>query len=745
MLIREFAYEYMTKGWQLLSHYCVLFDTNPSNQSIELIQLLVLRLSRYCMSKHEYINQLQRIHIILLKIVETIIQLFPVHCYVIVAGFVIVGNIYNHLVHTQETLEWWCNHNLNFHNKFDPQYTELSSVNTEINKFLYWYGYDVKHEGAFIGGGLKTQLTFSMIKDYIISDFVPACQADCNVKFIKQTTLSEAHQQTDLDLLYCYFPLDGLRGSISIREAKEIAKLHGIQGVSRKNLEEIGIILGSHLCKQNCVNLCTVFTPVKTTAKTVAERQKSSRFRMQEERPQLIIDEHNTDGNTKQFPPTPPSQELLHKIIKGFTDDCHPTKFMEAGCMVCGQLCPISELTAKNQIQYSLKPLYAEGVTRMERKTAHDPIADIGGPVLDTQCEHICTNCIKYLKKGIRPPLSLANGFWLGKIPIELSCLTYVEKLLISRVRHNRCIVKVASGRYKMRANAITFQNPVPKIYDILPPPVTELDDVLAFIFTGPCQPTRQDIERTPLLVRRNHVAHALEWLKLNHSDYKDVGISAEHLEQYPENDAPVVIDYRESVLNKDREATSVHDIDEEDGVENGPCSFVVQGLTGEEYSTMSIDAIKAHALEHLTNNKKIMFVGHSKDPLTIFKNPRLFPSMLPWLFPYGLGGLGREDLRGKMSTLTQKQHLLMYHDKRFQTDPNFPLIAFNHEQIQQSTTGGFLTAKKEFFGDVASRLVNIDLTVLSDISTCLSSGEHHCGLSPCLLQTQTSIMSIFC
>jgi hypothetical protein len=56
MLIREFAYEYMTKGCQLLSHFCVLFDANPSNQSIELIQLLVLRLSRYCMSKHEYIN-----------------------------------------------------------------------------------------------------------------------------------------------------------------------------------------------------------------------------------------------------------------------------------------------------------------------------------------------------------------------------------------------------------------------------------------------------------------------------------------------------------------------------------------------------------------------------------------------------------------------------------------------------------------------------------------------------------------
>ena len=131
-----------------------------------------------------------------------------------------------------------------------------------------------------------------------------------------------------------------------------------------------------------------------------------------------------------------------------------------------------------------------------------------------------------------------------------------------------------------MRANAISFTNPVPKIYDMLPPSLNELDEVLACIFTGPCQPTKADIERTPLLVRRNKVVDALHWLKLNHLDYSDMLISEENLLQYPENDAPVVIDYRQSVINKDKEATSVHDNEDEEGVEEGPCSFVVQGQT---------------------------------------------------------------------------------------------------------------------------------------------------------------------
>jgi len=41
----------------------------------------------------------------------------------------------------------------------------------------------------------------------------------------------------------------------------------------------------------------------------------------------------------------------------------------------------------------------------------------------------------------------------------------------------------------------------MPKIYNVLPPPIEEMDEVLAFIYTGPCKPTKADFKRTPLLV----------------------------------------------------------------------------------------------------------------------------------------------------------------------------------------------------------------------------------------------------
>jgi len=338
------------------------------------------------------------------------------------------------------------------------------------------------------------------------------------------------------------------------------------------------------------------------------------------------------------------------------------------------------------------------------------------------KCNKICTTCVNCLKKNKVPLLALANGIWLGEVPDELKNLTYAEQLLIGRVRHNRCIIRVSSGMHKMKANAISFSNPMPKIYNVLPPPVGELDDVLAFIYTGPCKPTKSDFERTPLLVRRKKVAAALEWLKLNHCDYYDLEISQENLDSYPEDGIPVVVDYRQSDTNKNPESTSIYDTEKEDGAEEGQCPFVVHGVTGEEFSTKSLKAIKAIALKHLTSEGKILAIGHSKDPESIYKNPQLFPQMMPWLFPYGLGGIGQVHHHNKLSPIAHKRHLLMYHDKRFQRDPHFSLIAFNHEQIKGATTAGYLMVDKSSFDDISDRLLNVNLEVLSDLAKRMSS-----------------------
>jgi hypothetical protein len=98
-----------------------------------------------------------------------------------------------------------------------------------------------------------------------------------------------------------------------------------------------------------------------------------------------------------------------------------------------------------------------------------------------------------------------------------------------------------------MNANAIMFAQPVLKVYMKLPPSREEMEEVLAIVFTGSGNPTPEDFERTPLLVRRDKVAAALEWLKLNHEYYADLEISQENLHTYAHCDIIVKVDYRKT------------------------------------------------------------------------------------------------------------------------------------------------------------------------------------------------------
>jgi hypothetical protein len=135
----------------------------------------------------------------------------------------------------------------------------------------------------------------------------------------------------------------------------------------------------------------------------------------------------------------------------------------------------------------------------------------------------------------------------------------------------------------------------------------------------------------------------------------------------------------------------------------------------------MTTNKIKAIALKYLNSEGKFLVVGHSDKSESAWDNPQLYPKMFPWLFPYGLGGIGSTNLSDK----EHKRHLLMYHDKRFQTDINFPFIAFSHEQIKASTTQSFLLAEKSKFWTIANRLLSLDQHVLNSLIEKVSSGEY--------------------
>src|SRR6202044_427192 len=165
-----------------------------------------------------------------------------------------------------------------------------------------------------------------------------------------------------------------------------------------------------------------------------------------------------------KFPRAPPSAEMGRNIVSDFCADTSPDVFEEAGCAVCGKLTPICEMEELSEVE-NINLLKVDGVTRKARCKSADPVRELRGAILAPGCSRVCPICVESLEKKKVPTLALANGLWVGEIPDELQGLTYAEQLLIARVCHNRCIVKVSSDMFKMRANAISFSNPMPKIY----------------------------------------------------------------------------------------------------------------------------------------------------------------------------------------------------------------------------------------------------------------------------------------
>ena len=270
-----------------------------------------------------------------------------------------------------------------------------------------------------------------------------------------------------------------------------------------------------------------------------------------------------------------------------------------------------------------------------------------------------------------------------------------------------------------MVAKAVVFTNPLPKVYNILPPPLEDLDEVLAVVFTGPVKPTTDELKRTPFLVRRNAVGNALRWLQANHPDYSDLEMSEENLATYPQCDVPVTIEYQTRTANTSSEETAIHDLAVEEGTETGSCPFAVHGMMGTAVSSLSRDALKRTALEHLESGGKVLAVGHSDEMVSIFKNPRLYPMMFPWLFPYGSAGLGT----AKLNDENHLKHLLIYQDKRFQTDDHFVLVAFHHLQVKNAALASFLVTERTGFPIMADRLLSVDLDVLRALVARLERG----------------------
>ena len=510
-----------------------------------------------------------------------------------------------------------------------------------------------------------------------------------------------SHARSHPDMLHIAVPLHVLARKLAGADIRDLCQVHGLINPKNSKLE----VLKERLAGAECHEHITIFVPV--------------------EEPESIFPSSYKLGTSMEqicFPPQPLSCDIKNKVIEGFCKELLPEKITESGCAVCGVLTVQKSLLPLEGLDSEfLGPLChpGMGITKCERLKISDPDNEILGPIILSGCLGVCPTCMNALRLGKCPRLSLANGGWLGEVPACLQHLSFAEKLMVSRMYHNKFIVRVGCGQVKLKGNVILFTKPMQKVYAVLPPPKDELQEVLAVVFFGPTQPTADDYKRIPLLVRHKKVLDALSWLKLNHQGYQDLSISLENLSQYREDEPPVVVEWRWSANGTlQPEGLSKHSQDdkEEEGVMEGKCPFIVHGLTGDRLAGKTAEQLKGLAFNHMENKGFALGIGHAAEPESIFNNPELYTLAFPWLFPHGLGGV-KNDKQLHVSEAARLKHLLMFHDKRFQLDPTFILMAFNHQQIKSSTLGGHLLAKHSSFPQIVERLEQIDIDVMKNLT----------------------------
>ena len=389
---------------------------------------------------------------------------------------------------------------------------------------------------ACFGGFGKQIFTFDILKPYISSN-TSCISPTAHFKYVDHVRDTKLLNYPQDQYIYTSIPLHTLCELIPISKARKVAFIHGVSAGSRCTAKHLLASTDNHSCLA-CSQYSSVFVAYKYTDQHhvdhVHPKGKKSKKCANPSSKYVRTKSGNSNNLATEFPPSIADNDLLHTIASRVCKKMDKSNIEEAGCAVCGEITPVRNLSRVKNIKKLLHILTTPGVTHKERKNQNDPLQEYSGPVLDYTCNQVCDHCWGCIRKGKTPRLALANGLWLGKVPDELKSLRFVEKLLIARVRHTCSYVKVASGMRKMKANIIAFESPIPKVYNILPPPRDDMDDVLAILFTGPCKPTPEDLNRTPFLVRRNYVAKALEWLKLNHSDYADIEISSKNLRKFP-------------------------------------------------------------------------------------------------------------------------------------------------------------------------------------------------------------------
>ena len=357
----------------------------------------------------------------------------------------------------------------------------------------------------------------------------------------------------------------------------------------------------------------------------------------------------------------------------------------------------------------------------------------------------LCTTCYNALRREKKPPLSLANGTYLGPVPPELSDLTPIEEAMIARCRAKCWIVQLKEEsstiimpetQRGVRGHIIIYPQRPSGIAKILPPSINDLLTPICVLFVGANPPTLEWLHEKakPLCVRREKVRNALNWLKKNNPLYIDIEINNDLLNSLDDNH---ILPYHiEHIVPSNQMETLQSRYDENDSADlNSDCVTAeldvnVNDIPFQNIIITDVDGhappheLRAAALRHVKQGGGYIQIPHDPTPVNEFCNPSLFPMIYPTLFPYGIGGFEDQTRDIPISMRQHVKHLCGLADRRFQEHYSFMFTAFNILQRRAVLLHTSLKVRKANFNIVASDFASVSLETVHIVTERISRGD---------------------
>lgn len=292
-----------------------------------------------------------------------------------------------------------------------------------------------------------------------------------------------------------------------------------------------------------------------------ATRRRETGDRVRERRQQEAGANEPSSGDPTRFLQLP-SDEQAKECIREFLAATSADKLEEKICGVCAQRLRVNT-HGFQELRLSAIP----NIHRLKPRTPHPGHDLVSGYLLeraacrfldDTEVEvSVCWRCRASLTAAgndCPPMLSLANGLWIGSVPLQLQVLTLPEQLLIARLYPRVYVMKLfpkdrrggfdpSCLQSALKGNVTTFELNTERVVamvegQLMPQPGVVLSKVLSVTYVD-AGPLPKKWLRSTFRVRRHYVREALVWLQTHNRYYANIHIDHDRLEALPEDNIP--------------------------------------------------------------------------------------------------------------------------------------------------------------------------------------------------------------